>query len=138
MIVVPELDIFLNEIILDYFSQFDVNTGLFNAAKIGHKDLVEFFISKGAPSCKWARDWSMYAAVDDGHKELVEFFISKGTYDWNYCMDLATFNGHKELVELFISKGANDFWDKGKVCAALGHTELEEFFQQKINERDNN
>ena len=73
----------------------------------GHKDLVEFFISKGAD------DWNegmQYAAIG-GHKDLVEFFISKGLesnpdylFDWVWGMRYASEGGHKDLVEFFKQK----------------------------------
>ena len=46
MIIIPDCDIFLNQIILDYFSKFDVNKGLYNASKICNKELVDFFITR--------------------------------------------------------------------------------------------
>ena len=45
----------------------------------GHKDLVEYFISKGANDWNWGMD----RAAQGGHKDLVEFFISKGANNWN-------------------------------------------------------
>ena len=73
MIIVCECDIFLNQLILDYFSEFNVNKGLIKSSKIGHKELVQFFITKGAD------DWNrgMIYAVDGGHRELVDFFQRK-------------------------------------------------------------
>lgn len=44
-----------------------------NAARGGHKDLVEFFISKGANN--W--DWGMLEADKGGHKDLIKFFRQK-------------------------------------------------------------
>ena len=43
------------------------------AAKAGHRELVEYFISLGATS--W--DWGMEIAVQTGHRELEDFFAEK-------------------------------------------------------------
>jgi len=43
------------------------------AAQGGHKDLIEWFISKGADD--W--NWGMERAAQGGHKELVELFKQK-------------------------------------------------------------
>ena len=40
----------------------------------GHKDLVEFFVEKGADD--W--DWAMEHAIRKGHEDLQKFFIKKG------------------------------------------------------------
>ena len=128
----------------------DMDEAMENAAKGGDKDLVDFFISKGAN--QW--DWGMEGAAEGGHKDLVDFFISKGAYDWDWGMDgaalvdffiskgannwndgmhWATLGGHKDLVDLFISKGADD-WDSGMYHAARGgHKDLVDFFKQKLN-----
>ena len=100
MIIVPELDIFLNQLILDYFSNFDVNQGLSNTAKIGHKELVDYFINKGANH--W--NYGMFSAAQVGHKDLVDFFISKGADCWNLGMLYAGECGHTELEEFFLQK----------------------------------
>ena len=50
------------------------------AARGGHKDLVNLFISKGAND--W--DMGMHGAAQGGHKDLVEYFISKGANNWDY------------------------------------------------------
>ena len=50
------------------------------AAKGGHRELVDFFISKGANDWNWA----MAYATKGGHQELVDLFISKGANDWDW------------------------------------------------------
>jgi len=77
-----------------------VNEGLGEAAKGGHKDLVEFFISKGAS--EW--DEGMWDAAQGGHKDLVDFFISKGASDWDGGMRGAAREGHKDLIDFFKAK----------------------------------
>ena len=47
------------------------------AAIGGHKDLVEFFISKGAND--W--NWGMRGAAEGGHQDLVDFFVAKGVVE---------------------------------------------------------
>jgi len=75
-----------------------------NAARGGHKDLVKFFISKGADN--WNK--GMYEAARGGHKDLVNFFISKGAKYWHDGVIGATSGGHKELVEFFKQKMIKD------------------------------
>ncbi len=108
----------------------DWNWGMRGAAEGGHKDLVEFFIDKGA------NNWNigMYGAAEGGHKDLVEFFIEKGAKDWNWGMYGAAKGGHKDLVEFFIEKGAKD-WNWGMYGAAEGgHKDLVDFFKKKMND----
>ena len=109
----------------------DTNIAMRNAANGGLKDLVDFFISKGA------NDWNhgMWYAALGGHKDLVDFFISKGADNLDYGMKYAALGGHKDLVDFFISKGANG-WYWGMIYAAEGgHQDLMIFFQQKLNEQ---
>lgn len=78
--------------------------GMKYAAKGGHKDIIDFFISQGA------NDWNGgMSGASYGHNELVDFFISQGANNWNTCMCIAAYNNHVDLVYLFISKGADDF-----------------------------
>jgi hypothetical protein len=106
---------------------------LYKASKQGHKDLVQFFIDKGANDWNWA----LSGASLGGHKDLVEFFINKGANDWNMALYAASIGGHKDLVQLFIDKGANDW--KWALCYAKlgGHRDLVEFFNQKMSESKN-
>ena len=107
----------------------DWNIGMEFAAKKGDKDLVDFFISKGANY--WNK--GMLCAVQGGHKDLVEFFISKGSDDWNWNWGMygAAKRGHQDLVDFFISKGA-DNWNSGMYGAAKrGHQDLVDFFISK-------
>ena len=126
---------------------------LYHAARGGHKDLVEIFISEGADN--W--NYGLHRAAQGGHKDLVEFFIEKGADDWNYGLHGAAKGGHKDLgeylkvtcgeklkelaktnstptvVEFFIDKGADD-WDYGIQCATQrGHKDLIEYFQKKLS-----
>ena len=102
----------------------DVNYGMYGAAGGGNKELVEFFIHKGA----WDWNWGMRGAAEGGYKELVDLFVKKGANDWNYGMYGAAQGGHKELVDLFVKKGAND-WNGGMYNAAYGgNKELVDLF----------
>ena len=44
------------------------------AARVGHQDLVEFFIVEGADN--W--NFGMRGAAQGGHRDLVKFFIGEG------------------------------------------------------------
>ena len=76
------------------------NNAMKNAARGGHQDLVNFFISKGA------HNWNlgMNGAARGGHQDLVDFFISKGADAWNYGMSGAARGGHQDLVDFFKQK----------------------------------
>ena len=55
----------------------DWNDGMYFAARGGHRDLIEFFIAKGANN--W--DTGMQYAKSTGHRDLVEFFRQKMNQD---------------------------------------------------------
>ena len=109
-----------------------VDRCLREAAIEGDRELVEFFIEKGAT--EW--DWGLQSASKGGHRELVEFFIGKGATDWNWALYGASKGGHRELVEFFIEEKGATNWHGGLVGAASegGHPELVEFFFEKIKE----
>jgi hypothetical protein len=108
----------------------DWEVGMYGAAMGGHKDLVDFFIEKGASA--W--NWSMEVAAEGGHKDLVEFFIGKGASAWIWGMRWAAKGCYKDLVDFFIEKGATN-WNWGMEAAAEGgHTDLVEFFRSKTKD----
>ena len=104
----------------------DWNKGMLYAARGGYKDLVDFFILKGAK--RW--NTGLENAARGGHKDLVDFFILKGAGDLNFAMFEAAKGGHRDLVDLFISKGAND-WCLG-IIGSSKHPDLLEFFKEKL------
>jgi hypothetical protein len=79
---------------------FNPNKGLEEAAKNGHVDLVEYFVSQGA------NDWNlgMSGAALGGHMHLVKYFVSRGANDWNWTLLAAAEGGHMDIVEYFVSK----------------------------------
>ena len=112
----------------------DYDTAMKLAAKGGHRDLVDFFISKGADFWnKGADNWNraMYYAAQGGHRDLVDFFISQGANNRDLGMEGAALGGHRDLVDFFISKGDNS-WNYGMEGAARGgHRKLVDFFISK-------
>jgi hypothetical protein len=110
-----------------YYSYNDANRAMSLAAKKGYRDLVDFFIGKGANN--W--NWGMEGAAEGGHRDLVDFFIQRGANDRDGGMYSAANGGHRDLVSFFIQKGATD-WDLGMYYAANGgHRDLVDFFIQK-------
>jgi len=110
-----------------YLNVYGIYKALEKVAKKGDKDLVDFFIQKGA----WNWNWGMFGAAEGGHRDLVEFFIEKGANEWNEGMKYAAIGGQKDLIDFFIQKGAND-WNMGLYGAAeSGNKDLIEFFIQK-------
>ena len=107
--------------------KFDADVSMKNAAREGHKNLIDFFIGEGA------RNWNdgMAGAAGKGYKYLVDFFIEKGANHWNYGMAAAAKDGNENLVMFFIAKGANN-WNWGMVSSSTGgHKNLVEFFIEK-------
>ena len=72
-----------------------INYAMVCAAQSGHKEMVEYFVSRGANDFNWA----MRYAAQNGHKEMVEYLISRGANAFNWAMSRAAKNGHKEIVE---------------------------------------
>lgn len=100
------------------------NWEMTQAAQLGYKKLVDFFIVKGADA--W--DWGMQAAAEEGHKDLVNFFVEKGAKWWDRAMSYASKGGYKDLIDFFIEKGANA-WDEAMGYAAQGgHKHIVDFF----------
>ena len=99
-----------------------------NAAEIGNKELVLFFIDRGCNDFNSGMKW----AAKGGHKDLVELFIEKGANYWNLGLVGAAQGGHKELIDFFIEKGADDFY--GALYAAKEGDDIEiiNFFNEKI------
>lgn len=106
-----------------------VNNAMGMASRVGYKDLVDFFISKGA------NNWEIGGlnAALGGKKDLVNFFISKGFNEWNAGMAFAAEGGYKDIIDLFISKGAYDWISGLEYAKEGGHNDLIRFFQQKID-----
>jgi len=98
------------------------------AADGGHRDLVEFFIYRGAD------DWKLglVKAARGGYVELTQFFIAKGGGDWNIAMREAAVTGHRYLVDMAISNGADD-WNLGLEGAVEGgQLDLVKFFKARL------
>ena len=84
------------------------STALRRAVMAGHKDAVEFLISKGA---NINAGTPIQNAVQNGHKGIVEMLIVKGAVidvkneAGNTLLHLAAQEGHKDIAELLIEKG---------------------------------
>jgi hypothetical protein len=83
-----------------YSNKYVPNEAMKKVAEKGDKDLVEFFIQKGAKN--W--NWGMGGAALGGHRDLVDFFIQKGANMWNFGMSGAERGGHKDLINFFQQK----------------------------------
>jgi hypothetical protein len=119
------------QIMFGYYdgSVVDNNKAMFYAAYGGCKNLVDYFISKGA--CDW--NWGMRCAAEGGYKELVDYFITLGANNWEIGMQGAAEGGYYTLVDYFITLGAND-WNKGLCMAAYkDDKKLINFFKQKMD-----
>lgn len=117
------------------------NDALLIAAKAGHRDLVELFISRGA-HC-WSSRLLEAAAQSNTNaivrRELIDYFIEQGyNINWDYGLRGAARGGYRDLIDFFISKGA-DYWHGAIQDAARGgHLDLVDFFIEKGDAGDLN
>ncbi|WP_353280887.1 ankyrin repeat domain-containing protein [Wolbachia endosymbiont (group B) of Tholera decimalis] len=89
-------------------------TPLHLSAQNGHKDVVEFLLSKGAKidAKNEFEETPLHLAAQNGHKGVVEFLFSKGAKvdaqsdDLSTPLHFAAKYGHKDVVEFLLSKGA--------------------------------
>ena len=122
--------------LVDFFISKGVNVNNWNwalhaASQGGHRDLVDHLIANGANNWNWNE--ALYYASLGGHRDLIDFFVTKGANNLNWALEGASHGGHRELIDHFISKGAND-WYMALRCASLGgHNDLVEFFKAKLN-----
>ena len=112
---------------IEFFNDVGVEKGMECAARYGYRDLVDFFIEKGAH--QW--NWAMCSAAEGGHRDLVDFFIEKGANDWNHGMVCAVEGGYLELVEFFIEKGARNWIRALQVAASGKHREIVRLLKTK-------
>ncbi|MDQ7839347.1 MAG: ankyrin repeat domain-containing protein [Thermodesulfobacteriota bacterium] len=85
------------------------------ASDVGHKEITELLISKGADVNAKDEDGNtpLHEAISKGHKEIVELLISKGAdvnaedEDGNTPLHEAIMMVDTEIVEILISKGAD-------------------------------
>ena len=86
--------------IVYYFKKSGINRAMKLAAIGGHRDIIDFFIKKGATD--W--NWGIIYAAKGGHRDLVDFFIQKGVTNWKWAISGAAQGGHQDLVEFFKRK----------------------------------
>ena len=103
------------------------NNALYEACKIGNKEIVELMIEKGANN--W--NYGLFGACFGGNKETIDLMIEKGANNWNYALYWACFGGNKEIVELMIEKGA-DNWNYGlRTACEGGNKEIAKIMKHK-------
>jgi hypothetical protein len=75
-----------------------------DAVETGDKDLVKYFINRGAKL-----NWALEKASEREKMDMINFLISEGSKDWKYGLRGAVTIGNLELVNFFLRKGINDF-----------------------------
>lgn len=112
-------------------SKGNIDYAMLNAAYEGNKNLVEYFISKGAKDF----DEGLKAAAEGGHINLVDYFLNKGAITKHVGLDIAARNGDKNLIEFLLSKGAgrgSGGFSHAFYAAIQGnHLDLVKFFAEK-------
>ena len=80
------------------------NDALYEACKIGNKEIVEMMIEKGA------NDWNyaLIGACKGGNKEIVELMIEKGANDWNWGLEYACKGGNNTRYHNVCNRLCND------------------------------
>ena len=104
------------------------STPIHIAAVNGHKDIVEYLLSKGVPVDLGDRENStpLMVAAQGGHKNVVDLLIANGAdvkaEDINDMTPLlfAAWGGNKDIFDLFVSKGA-DINDKSVIGMTTLH-----------------
>jgi len=140
------------------WNTYDLDKGMRKAALLGHKRLIDYYISKGA--CCFGR--ALYNAARGAHQEIMDSLLHKTSSGWamegaargkhkflikslmqvsanfNWGLEGAARGGHKDLVTFFVSKGACH-WSWGYRGAVLGgDKELVKFFISKGGGSDHN
>ena len=102
--------------------------GLRAAAKGGNKELIKFFIDRGAN--RW--NMGLQGAVAGNHRELIDYFISLGADDYDSALYEAAKKGNMELIEYFmgiVKRGRSPDPNKGLFGAARrGDISLMQYF----------
>lgn len=100
----------------DYFR----NSGLQEACKGGHVDIVEYLISEGAD------DWNkgLEGACEGGYMDIVHMMCSKGATNYNSGLFRACLGGYMNAVKYMLHKGAHDYNSGIYGACAGGHMNI--------------
>lgn len=131
-------------------SDFDIHAPLICAVIGGHKDMVEFLLSRGAaPDPEYVSPSGgtfLHLAVSKGLIELIESGVDvdeKDRYGLT-SLHLAALSNQKEIAGLLISKGADlnaqsrSAWSPLRCSKEMNHTEFAEFLASKGASREEN
>ena len=121
---------------------------LYQSAKAGHLDLVQFTINKGASLWEAGlsgaakanhrqlftffadkvqeHDWetAIHYAVMGGHLSMIEFVMEK-TKNWQQITDLVARSCHLDVIKWFVSKGLSKKQLNKALMAAVSRDQLE-------------
>ena len=100
------------------------------AVKDGQKDLINFFISRGAKN--W--DLALEGAALRGDIELINYFIAKGANEWGIALVAAASEGHFNLVKFFLSKGVRLEELADAINYAENYPEIVTYLQSKYDQ----
>jgi hypothetical protein len=130
-----------------------IDVGLLIASRKGDRELINFYLSRGARPIfasigalqgnhvdlfeefnkmeEISPDDGLLYSAYAGNLELMDKFLSEGARDRNRAMEKAALGGQRDAVEFLIQKGAYD-WQGGLEGATEGgHVDLINFFISK-------
>ena len=85
MILIKYLDYYINQLILDYYSNFNTFDGMYNAIRCNSQELVNYFVNK--------------EKITDGLQDFMYFDGAQLSAAYNNC----------ELVKYFVNKYNDEF-----------------------------
>lgn len=127
--------------------------GLLRAARKGDRELMNFYLSKGANpimalmGAVMGNQLNIFKEFDKrveldpnlglklsayaGNTELIDLFISRGANEWNDALEYAAMGGYKNIIDFLIQKGANNWQNGLNGATAGGQNKLIDFFISK-------
>jgi hypothetical protein len=87
------------------------------AARNGHRDIVELILSQDPSMYKETLIEVMIEAAHGGHYEIVKLMLDKGADRYTHSLDAAFLMNRRDIVELLMSRGCKEY-DRCLIWAA--------------------
>ena len=130
-----------------------LDVGLLISARKGNRELVDFYLKKGANPIfttigalqgnqldlfqefnkkqEISANNGLEYSAQAGNKELMNLFIRKGADEYNAALRSAALTGQRHVLDFLIQKGANDWQGALNYAVEGGRKELFDFFLLK-------